>query len=201
MKKSWLVAVLAVIVVVVGYFTFFNSTTSPRGTASEPVAGKHRVLVAYYSASGHTADVAKNIASTLGADTFVITPKNPYTAADLNYRDENSRVVKEHNDPTLQDRGALVQVTPNNWKDYDVVLVGYPIWWGIAAWPVNQFVSGNDFSGKTVIPFATSISSGFGESGDLLAKRAGTGNWKEGHRFVSNATADDVRNWAQSLSL
>ena len=77
----------------------------------------------------------------------------------------------------------------------------YPIWWGIAAWPVNGFIDANDFSGKTVIPFCTSSSSGLGESGELLAEAAGTGNWLEGQRFRSGAHEDDVKDWVAGLEL
>ena len=78
---------------------------------------------------------------------------------------------------------------------------GYPIWWGIAAWPTNGFVSANDFTGKTVIPFATSSSSGMGDSGSILEELAGTGTWQEGQRFSSGASAEDVQEWVASLNL
>ncbi len=81
------------------------------------------------------------------------------------------------------------------------MFVGYPIWWGIAAWPVNGFVSANDFTGKTVIPFCTSASSGIGESGTLLEELAGTGNWLEGMRFRSNASEETVQEWVRSLAV
>ena len=84
---------------------------------------------------------------------------------------------------------------------YDTILLGYPIWWGEAAWPVNQFVKNNDFTGKTVIPFATSASSGFGESGQLLADMAGTGDWQEGQRFSSHVDRDAVETWLAGLGL
>ena len=86
-----------------------------------------------------------------------------------------------------------------NWNDYDTVIIGYPIWWGIAAWPVNTFVEANDFSGKTVIPFCTSSSSGLGESGELLREAAGTGNWLEGQRFRSNPSDSDIQEFIDSL--
>ena len=89
----------------------------------------------------------------------------------------------------------------DNWADYDVIFLGYPIWWGIAAWPVNGFVEANDFTGKTVIPFCTSSSSGLGESGQLLAELAGTGDWLEGQRFRSGASQADVTAWVESLDL
>lgn len=87
----------------------------------------------------------------------------------------------------------------DNWDSYDTVFIGYPIWWAIAAWPVNNFVKDIDFSGKTVIPFCTSVSSGIGESGQLLAKMAGTGDWQDGERFSSGVSATDVADWVKDL--
>ena len=88
-----------------------------------------------------------------------------------------------------------------NWDSYDAIFIGYPIWWGIAAWPVDGFVEANDFTGKTVIPFCTSSSSGLGQSGELLAELAGTGDWQEGERFRGGASAADVAAWVESLDL
>lgn len=181
-----------------------DSTTDDTTTAAdEAEAGSAEggsVLVAYYSAQGHTAAVADAIASELGADTFVVTPTEPYTDDDLNWNDPDSRVSVQHEDESQRDV-ELEQVTPDGWEDYDTVLLGYPIWWGIAAWPVDGFVSGNDFEDKTVIPFCTSASSGLGESGELLAELAGSGDWQEGQRFSSSADADEVAEWARSLEL
>ena len=95
----------------------------------------------------------------------------------------------------------LVAYTVDDWDSYDTVFIGYPIWWGIAAWPVNGFISANDFTGKNVIPFCTSSSSGLGESGELLAEAAGTGNWLEGVRFSSRASEETVRDWVNGLNL
>ena len=95
----------------------------------------------------------------------------------------------------------LVSTTVENWDDYDTVFIGYPIWWGIAAWPVDSFVENNDFTGKTVIPFCTSASSGIGESGQLLAEMAGTGDWLEGQRFRSGVSEEDVASWVEGLGL
>lgn len=167
-------------------------------TANAP-ATSGNVLVAYYSAQGHTASVAQTIADELGADLFEVTPSEPYSDDDLNWTDDNSRVTREHEDESLRDV-ALAQVTPDGWEDYDTVLVGYPIWWGIAAWPIDSFISGNDWEGKTVIPFCTSSSSGIGQSGDLLAEAAGSGDWQEGQRFSSSADESEVRDWASSLA-
>lgn len=168
-------------------------------TNPDPSGGK--VLVAYYSATGSTERVAGYIADALNADTFAITPAEPYTSADLNWTDSGSRVVREHNNTALQDEVELVNNAPENWDDYDTVFIGYPIWWGIAAWPVNHFVTENDFSGKTVIPFCTSSSSGLGQSGTLLAEKAGTGDWQDGQRFSGGAAEADVQEWVQSLHL
>ena len=95
----------------------------------------------------------------------------------------------------------LTTTQVENWDSYDTVFLGYPIWWGIAAWPVDGFVEANDFTGKTVIPFCTSSSSGLGESGELLAELAGTGDWQEGQRFRSSVSQEDVNQWVDSLGL
>lgn len=95
----------------------------------------------------------------------------------------------------------LVSTTVDNWEDYDTVFVGYPIWWGIAAWPVNTFVENNDFTGKTVVPFCTSSSSGLGQSGELLAQAAGSGDWQEGQRFQSRTSASEVQEWLNELGI
>ena len=95
----------------------------------------------------------------------------------------------------------LAETAVDGWEDYDTVFIGYPIWWGIAAWPVDNFITANDFTGKTVIPFCTSSSSGLGESGDLLAELAGTGDWQEGQRFRSSVAEADVVDWVNGLNL
>ena len=166
----------------------------------EPPAEGSHVLVAYFSATGNTERVANAIAEATGGDLFEITPADPYTDDDLNWTDENSRVVQEYENPDARDT-ELVAYTPENWADYDVVFVGYPIWWYDAAWPVDGFVAENDFTGKTVIPFCTSSSSGLGESGQRLAQLAGTGDWMEGQRFRSSASQEDVTAWVESLGL
>ena len=154
----------------------------------------------YYSASGNTKRVAEDIAETAGGDLFEITPTEPYTSDDLNWTNSDSRVSREHDDESLRDV-PLTTTEVENWDDYDTVFIGYPIWWGIAAWPVDNFVKNNDFTGKTVIPFATSSSSGMGQSGSLLADMAGTGEWQEGQRFSSGVSSDDVQSWVNGLGL
>lgn len=178
-----------------------KSTEASDSTAAQttPSTGK-KTLVVYYSATGSTKAVAQTIAENADADIFEITPVNPYTSDDLNWNNNNSRVSKEHNDESLRNV-ELTKVTPDNWDSYDTVFIGYPIWWYIAAWPVDTFVKGNDFTGKTVIPFCTSASSGIGDSGTRLQKMAGTGNWQAGQRFSSGASASDVSKWVKSLKL
>ena len=154
----------------------------------------------YYSASGNTKRVAEDIAETAGGDLFEITPTEPYTSDDLNWTNSDSRVSREHDDESLRDV-SLTTTEVENWDDYDTVFIGYPIWWGIAAWPVDTFVKNNDFTGKTVIPFATSSSSGMGQSGTLLSEMAGTGDWQDGQRFSSGASQSDVADWVSGLGL
>ena len=167
---------------------------------NETPAQNGKVAVVYFSATGSTENVANTIANELNADTFELIPTNPYTSDDLYWQNEESRVSVEHNDPD-QRKVELTSTTMANWAEYDTVFIGYPIWWGIAAWPVDTFIKANDFSGKTVIPFATSASSGLGQSRDLLAEMAGTGNWQEGRRFRSGVSASDVTEWVNSLDL
>ena len=124
----------------------------------------------------------------------------PYSSEDLNWTDENSRVVYEHDNPEARNV-ELVAVTVDDWGAYDTIFIGYPIWWHIAAWPVDGFIAANDFTGKTVIPFCTSSSSDLGESGELLAEAAGTGNWLEGARFASSASEEEVQAWIGDLNL
>lgn len=121
-----------------------------------------KVLVAYYSATGNTKAAAETIADAAGGELFELQPAEAYTTEDLDYNDPESRVCKEHEDPDFQDV-KLEGVTPESFPNADVVFLGYPIWWGEAAWPVNEFVKENDFTGKTVIPFCTSASSGAAE--------------------------------------
>ena len=169
-------------------------------SGTESGAGSGSVLVVYYSATGNTESAANYIAQATGGDLFEITPAQPYTDGDLNWTDENSRVSQEYADESLRNV-ELTTTQVENWDSYDTVFLGYPIWWGVAAWPVDGFVEANDFTGKTVIPFCTSSSSGLGESGELLAELAGTGDWQEGQRFRSSASQEDVNEWVDSLGL
>ena len=176
-----------------------SSAAASSETAST-VTTTGKTLVVYFSATGTTEGVAQAIADTVGADLFEVVPSDPYTSDDLNWTNNDSRVSREHNDEGLR-AVALESTDVDGWDDYDTVFIGYPIWWGIAAWPMSSFVAVNDFTGKTVIPFCTSVSSGIGQSGELLAELAGTGSWLDGYRFSSSTTANDIAALAESLSL
>ncbi len=158
------------------------------------------ILIVYFSATGTTEKAANIFADVLNADLFEIEPADPYTDDDLNYTDEDSRVCLEHDDEDLRDI-ELVSYVPENWEEYDIVFIGYPIWWGIAAWPVSSFVSANDFTGKTVIPFCTSAASDLGESDKLLEEAANSGNWLEGRRFNSAVSEEDITEWIDELGI
>ncbi len=182
-----------------------NTSSSEAASSSESTQNPNtsaggKTLVVVYSASGNTKAIADYIVSATGADLFEITPTEPYTSDNLDWTDPDSRVSREHDDESLRDV-ELTTTTVENWEDYDTVFIGYPIWWGIAAWPTDTFVKSNDFSDKTVIPFCTSSTSGLGESGKLLADEAGTGNWLDGQRFQSRADESEVKEWVDSLGL
>ena len=175
-----------------------NEQQAQGAAAASNTNSTSKVLVAYYSAQGHTKRVAEAAAEELNADLFEIVPQEPYSDADLDWTNEQSRVSREYEDESLRDV-PLRQTAPDNWADYDTVLIGYPIWWAIAAWPCNHFAADNDFAGKKVVPFCTSSSSGLGQSGKLLADAAGTGNWQTGQRFSSGVSDSEVRSWAAGI--
>ena len=202
MKKhiAWLLGMILV-------FCLAACTSSPAGNTSTAenvsanssgTAAEDRVLVVFFSATGNTEAAAQYIAELTGGDLFELEPVEPYTDADLDWTDSGSRVVYEHENPEEQ-AVELKATTVDDWDSYSTVYIGYPIWWGQAAWPVNAFIEVNDFTGKTVIPFCTSSSSGLGQSGELLAEMAGTGDWQEGVRFSSNVSEEDVQSWLESL--
>ena len=196
MKK--LIPLLVSAVMLLSLAACGSKTAAPESTTA-PAASSGKTLVVYFSATGNTKAAAEAIVSATGGDLLELEPAEPYTSADLDYTNADSRVSREHDDETLRDV-ALKTTTVDNWADYDTVYIGYPIWWGIAAWPVDTFVKANDFTGKTVIPFCTSASSGIGESGTQLAALAGTGDWQEGQRFPSAVTQQEVADWVKSLS-
>ena len=173
-----------------------SDTSTEVSNAVQEDAAISKVLVVYYSATGSTKKVAETIAANTGANIFEIVPEKPYTDEDLNWTDDNSRVCMEHNDESMRNI-TLVNAVPDDWEQYDTVYIGYPIWWGIAAWPMNGFVKANDFIGKTVIPFCTSASSGIGDSAKWLEDMCGGGNWLAGKRFSSFASESEITAWIE----
>lgn len=200
----------------IGIAIFFSAIigTSCADTQKQPDGWQGRkVLVAYYSATGTTKAVAEKIAGLLGADLFAIEPSDPYSSGDLDWTNKSSRVCKEHDTifgskangtATAADVGKLpvmLKSAAPDFAHYDTVFIGYPIWWGIAAWPANAFAAQNDFSGKTVIPFSTAMSSGIGRSGELLKDLAQSkGTWLSGRGFKTHTTENDVRDWLAEIN-
>ena len=169
------------------------------GSSANTTVNAKKILVVYYSATGTTERLANIIAKEMKADIFVLKPKQPYTSADLNWSNKNSRVVKEHELGVNNVSVELETTKVPKFDTYDTVFIGYPIWWGEAAWVVDEFVKNNNFTGKSVVTFCTSISTGTGESRKRLEKLAKTGNWVTGERFPSSFSEVSVKAWLKGL--
>ena len=172
-----------------------DSTSSEPSEAPE---GGKKILVAYFSATNNTEGIAQKLAEGLGADIYEIIPDQPYTDADLNYGDSKSRSSVEMDDPSAR---PVISGSVENMEQYDIVFIGYPIWWGEAPRIMSTFIESYDFSGKTLVAFCTSASSGFGSSDSVLRSAASSATWLDGHRFSASASADDVMAWAGGLAL
>ena len=158
-----------------------------------------RKLVAYFSASGVTAELAKTLAKAASADLYEIKPKAPYTQADLDWRDSQSRCVIEMQDPSSR---PAVADTNANIAPYDIVFVGFPIWAYVAPTIINTFLESYDFSGKTIVPFATSGGSGLGKTTEKLRPSvSGTALWKEGKLLNGKPSQDALAAWVKGLNL
>lgn len=154
-----------------------------------------KVLITYFSATGTTAQAAKRIANVTGGDLYAITPVESYTSADLDWHDKQSRSSVEMNDPKSR---PAIKGTKENIADYDVVFIGYPIWWDLAPRVINTFIESHDLKGKTVIPFATSGGSTLAGSATALKKSYPSLNWKEG-RLLNRADEKTIRTWVEKL--
>ena len=152
-----------------------------------------KTLVAYFSASGITAKVAKKMAETIGADLFEIKPEIPYSGADLNWQNKNSRSSVEMNDRSSR---PAIAVKAADMPQYDVVFVGFPVWWYREPSIIDTFMESYDFAGKTVIPFATSGGSGLGDSAANMQKLAKGAKVVNGKRFSGSASAEELKAWA-----
>lgn len=155
-------------------------------------------LIAYFSASGVTAGLAKTLAEAADADLYEIKPKAPYTDADLDWRNKQSRSTVEMNDPASRPPIANTGV---NVADYDVIFVGFPIWWYVAPTIINTFLESYDFSGKTIVPFATSGSSGMGQTLKKLRPSCDMVTWKEGRVLSGKASKEELAVWLKSFDL
>lgn len=171
-----------------------GSESDERTVTTETTGSK--ILVAYFSATGNTTSIAESIADGLSADIYEIVPKEPYTDADLDYNDDNSRSTLEMNDSSARPE---ISGTIENFEQYDTIFLGYPIWWGDAPRIMDTFVESYDFTGKKVVPFCTSGGSGIGSSAANLEKLAGTGNWMDGQRFSAGESAKEVQDWAKQF--
>ena len=160
--------------------------------------GNKKVLVAYFSVTHTTENIAKEIANIAGADLYEIVPEQPYTDEDIDYNDDNSRCSVENNDSSAR---PAISGKIDNLDQYDIVFIGYPNWWGKAPKIMNTFVESYNFEGKIIVPFCTSASSGIGSSADNLVKSTDGATWKDGQRFSSNATMDDIASWINDLEI
>ena len=175
---------------------------STEGQTSEDAPSENQTsgrdtLVIVFSATGTTKGVAEKIAAITDADLYEILAAEPYSSADLNWNDKNSRTTIEMNDPNARPEIGSEDISLDGYK---TVYIGYPIWWGDAPRIMSTFVEAHDFEGITVIPFCTSSSSGIGRSGKNLAEQAGGGNWLDGKRFPGSVTESDLRDWIESLN-
>jgi len=173
-------------------------TPVPVLTESSAPEQSGRVLVAYFSATGNTGAVADIITAHLSADAYEIAPEQPYTAADLDYGDRSSRSSVEMDDPSAR---PAISGNMESMENYDVVFLGYPIWWGEAPRIISTFLESYDFSGKTIVPFCTSSSSGMGSSAKNLESLTPGAQWLDGQRFGEHPGESDVTAWVDGLNL
>ena len=156
------------------------------------------VLVAYFSATGNTENIAEHLVSILDADLYEIVPQVPYTSEDLNYSNDDCRANQEQNDPTAR---PAISGGVENMEDYEAIFLGYPIWWGDAPKIISTFLETYDFDGKTIVPFCTSGSSSIGGSVSDLEALTDGATWLEGQRFSGTASQETISQWVDSLDL
>jgi diketogulonate reductase-like aldo/keto reductase/flavodoxin len=198
MKKNVFISVMLMAYTFLACAQGGGRNTQSSGTGNTPAGRTMKTLVVYFSCTGTTETVASYIAGETGGKRYKIVPETPYTSADLNYSDNNSRATREQNNASA--RPAIKNDTENI-EEYDVIFLGYPIWWGQAPKIMYTFLESHDFSGKTIIPFCTSHSSGIGSSDTNLRALAPSAHWISGRRFSSGASRAEVSEWINSLNL
>ena len=175
----------------------FYSSLRENGKSEAPVRGS-KVLIAYFSATNNTANIANHLDAILDADLYRITPEQPYTSADLNYSDSSARAIVEQNDPNAR---PAISGGVDDMERYGAVFLGYPIWGGQAPRIISTFLESYDFSGKTIVPFCTSGSSPIGSSATNLHSLTGGATWLDGQRFSGSASRSAVETWVNGLNL
>lgn len=172
------------------------------GASARALSGNNnksnKSLVVYFSCTNTTKGIAVQIAGIMNGETYRIIPETPYTSDDLDYNTPSSRANREQNDPSSR---PAISGKIGKMEDYDVIFIGYPIWWGKAPQIIVTFLESYDLSGKTIIPFCTSGSSGLGTSDKDLHKSAPKAQWKAGRRFGANTAKKELANWIESLSI
>ena len=203
MKKT--IVILFSLLMMISFIACGNTADqaeqSSAGSSSQETSQEEqnvRTLVAYFSATNTTEGVAQHIAEGLNADLYEIVPEDPYTDADLDYNDDNSRSTVEMNDPDVRPE---ISGSVENMEQYDVVFIGYPIWWGEAPRIVSIFVERYDFSGKTIVPFCTSGGSGIGDSAENLQQLTDGAEWLDGQRLNGSDSQDAIMEWVNGLGL
>lgn len=175
-----------------------TSTTALAESADPTQEDTSNVLVAYFSCTGTTKELAEYISDGLNSDLYEITPESPYTDADLDYSNDNSRSTQEMNDPNVR---PAISGSVKNMEQYDIIFVGYPIWWGDAPRILSTFMESYDFSGKTIVPFCTFSSSGIGSSATNLESLTSGATWLSGERFGGGNSRSEMVSWVNGLGL
>ena len=191
MNSKFFSIVIFVLVVLVG--ALFVVKYKNGGEVMAEAKSNKKVLVAYFSASGVTAKVADRLSKAIGADLFEIKPAQTYTSADLDWTNKESRSSVEMNDTSSRPEIAN---KVENMSQYDVIFVGFPIWWYREPSIIDTFIESYDFSGKQIVPFATSGGSGMGDSGSIMQKLAPNAKVDSGKRFSSGVSEKDLKDWA-----
>lgn len=172
--------------------------STPAENPETPGEDGGKILIAYFSATNNTEGIANHLDAILDADLYEIVPETPYTSDDLNYNDSSSRSSREMDNP---DARPAISGSVENMEQYDVIFLGYPIWWGEAPRIINTFLESYDLSGKTIVPFCTSASSPMGSSATKLQDLTDGATWLEGRRFSGGASESDVQSWVDGLNL